>query len=219
MVTKAGRVTAYDRAAFADQLAALGLDLTTATLDKLDLYAKMLVDWQTRMNLVGPATLAQLWQRHMLDSAQLLLVPGLDRSAPWLDIGSGAGFPALVLALLGVSPIHLVEATAKKCRFLAAVAQATDISHRIRLHNARIEELSPLSTAVLTARACAPLVRLLAWGYRHSTPSTRWVLLKGEGVAAEIAAAKVEWSFHVEQHPSLSDPRGVVLELTRVARR
>lgn len=208
-------MTVYDREKFAADLAAHGLPLTASTLDKLSLYADMLVDWQERMNLVGPATLPHLWQRHMLDSAQLLLAPEADRSRTWLDIGSGAGFPGLVLALLGVGTIHLVEATRKKFHFLRAVAEATGVTQQVHLYNGRIENLSPISTDVITARACAPLDRLLAWGHRFACGSTCWLLLKGEHVATELEAARLKWTFHVEQRPSLSDSRGVVLKLTR----
>ena len=100
---------------FVSNMQALGVAVSRETLAALQAYVDMLTDWQTRMNLVGPATLPDVWQRHIFDSAQLLaLAPD---NATWLDVGSGAGFPALVLAIMGASHVHMVESTTKKCNF------------------------------------------------------------------------------------------------------
>lgn len=183
-----------------------------------DTYAAMLAEWQSRMNLVGPATLNDIWGRHFGDSAQLLaLDPAPDQ--PWLDVGSGAGFPALVLALLGRSNLYLVEATGKKCRFLEAVADALDLRSSVKIHQARIEALPEFAAGVISARACAPLVRLFDWGLRFATRGTRWVLLKGQTAEREIEAARSRFAFEPVATPSRSDPRGVVLSISHVRRR
>jgi 16S rRNA (guanine527-N7)-methyltransferase len=202
---------------FADTLAAHGTPVSHETLDRLAIYAAMLADWQTRMNLVGPATLPDLWRRHFLDSAQLWRLLQNGTGGVILDIGSGAGFPGLVLAIMGADHVHLVESTAKKCRFLDAVADATGLSARVTIHNRRIEELSPASPDVITARACAPLARLLAWAYPMAAVNTRWLLLKGQDVEAEVTDATRSWKFNLTQHASISDPRGRIIDLGGVA--
>lgn len=182
---------------------------------RLELYAAMLVEAQTRMNLVGPATLPELWNRHVRDSAQLaaLAPAGLD----WLDIGAGAGFPGLVLAILGGAPVTLVESTAKKCAFLQAVIDATLAPARVV--NARVESLAPVRPHVITARACAPLARLLGWGLPHARPDTRWLCLKGARAADELAEARKAFAFDAELVHSLTDPAAAIVVLTGVRAR
>ena len=184
------------------------------TLAVLGRYADLLARWQRRINLVGPATMPDLWRRHFLDSAQLLpLAPST--SGCWLDLGSGAGFPGLVLALLGVADMHLVESDGRKCAFLAEAARVTGA--RITLHHGRIETLTGVAAAVVTARACAPVARLLALSAGIATRHTVYLLPKGREVAAELTEAGESWSMQIERFPSQTDPRGTVLRLTEVA--
>ncbi len=168
---------------------------------KFDRYAALLTEWQARMNLVGPATLAEVWTRHFADSAQLLplLAPG-----PILDIGAGAGFPGLVLALLGAAPLCLVEATAKKCQFLQAVCDDLGLP-TVRIANQRIEALPAFEAATIVARACKPLGQLFDWGARFATPETAWVLPKGATAAEEVAAARQRFTFDADLVPSRTD--------------
>ncbi|MEO8813157.1 MAG: 16S rRNA (guanine(527)-N(7))-methyltransferase RsmG [Caulobacteraceae bacterium] len=168
------------------------------------------------MNLVGAASLADFRARHFLDSAQLLwFAPG---ARTWADLGAGAGFPGLILAiLLKGAPgarVHLVESVAKKCRFLAEAAAALDLPAEV--HNARAETLA-LRVEVVTARACAPLGRLLAFARPTIEKGARALFLKGEGVDGEIVRAHQTWRFHARTWPSLSDPRGRVLEVSALA--
>jgi 16S rRNA (guanine527-N7)-methyltransferase len=202
---------------FVEFMAADGVAVSRETLAKLQLYADMLADWQTRMNLVGPATLADVWRRHMLDSAQLIpFIPAFEEST-WLDIGTGAGFPGLVLAILGAGHVHLVDSTSKKCRFLEAVAEATGVQDRVSVHNVRIEDLSPFSPMFITSRACAPLARLIPWAYRFQGKDTGWLLLKGQGVETELTEAEKSWTFKAKLQESRTDPRGRLVALTAVA--
>jgi 16S rRNA (guanine527-N7)-methyltransferase len=147
---------ALDAASFAARTGA-----TAAQMADLERLRVMLVDWNGRMNLVSDASLAEFWPRHAFDSAQLRLI--MPNARTWVDIGAGAGFPGLVLAILlkgeTGSKVHLVESVAKKCRFLEAVVEALALPAEV--HNARAESLS-LRADVVTARAVAPLVRLLA---------------------------------------------------------
>ena len=190
-------------------------DVPRETLERLDRYAALLTDWQTRMNLVGPATLDDIWGRHFADSAQLLKLAE-DLPGPWIDIGSGAGFPALVMALLGRADVHLVEATAKKCRFLEAVADELGLA--VTIHNARVESMPAFPAGVISARAAAPLERLFDWGLRFARPATRWILPKGATVDEELSAARTRFGFDAELVASITDPRGRVVVATRVRR-
>lgn len=176
---------------------------------RFDAYAALLADWQTRMNLVGPSTLPHVWERHFADSAQLAtLAPA---GATWLDIGAGAGFPGLVLALLGHGPVHLVESVGKKARFLDAAVETLGLTGRAIVHHARVESLPASVIDVITARACAALDRLFEWGRRFAGPDTLWLLPKGASVAAELAAAHRRWRFDAELAPSRTDPSGRIV--------
>ena len=186
-------------------------DVPRETMERLDTYAMMLADWHTRMNLVGPSTLDTVWTRHFADSAQLVsLAPAPSDATIWIDIGSGAGFPALVLALLCPGQFHLVEATAKKCKFLEAVAEAIGVTDKVVVHNARIEALPAIDAAILTARACASLTQLFDWGLRHGKSAT-WLLLKGQTAAEEVAVARDRFRFDAALIPSRTDERGRIV--------
>lgn len=191
-----------------------------ATMTKLDQYATVLIEWQATMNLVARSTLDTIWDRHFADSAQLASIVGNDASPMsfWLDIGSGAGFPALVVALFAPGNFHLVEATAKKCRFLAHVANTLDLADRVLIHQARIEDLPSINADFITARACAPLTQLFAWGERHGR-GARWLLLKGRTVADEIIAARADFYFDEKLIPSRTDGDARIVDVIGVRRR
>lgn len=185
------------------------------TLDRLRAYADLLVKWQARINLVGPDTLPDLWRRHMLDSAQLF--PHFPQGARRLvDLGSGAGFPGLVLAVLGAPDVHLVESDARKCAFLREAARVTGIP--VTVHTQRIEKLPPLGADLVTARALAPLERLLDWAEPHLCPGGHMLFLKGKGSEDELTTASKGWNITFERVPSLSDPSGTILHLCEVSR-
>ncbi|MGE5271098.1 MAG: 16S rRNA (guanine(527)-N(7))-methyltransferase RsmG, partial [Thiohalocapsa sp.] len=172
--------------------------------------------WQARINLVSASTLGDLWHRHFLDSAQLLpLVPPEAQSL--IDLGSGAGFPGLVLAILGAQGVELVESDARKCAFLREAARVTETPVTIR--NLRIEALPARVFAVVTARGCAPLGRLLILAQGFIGPQTVCLFAKGKEARQEVASAQNSWSLDVVSHASRTDPRGVVLCLRRVQRR
>ena len=186
------------------------------TLARLEAYADLLRQWSARINLVAATTLDDLWRRHFLDSAQLLpLVPAGAQSL--IDLGSGAGFPGLVLAILDVPGVELVEADARKCAFLREAARLTAASVQIR--NARIESLAPHIIDVVTARGCAPLDRLIQLAQPFIGPHTVCLFPKGERAGHEVAAARCEWTMDVARRESQSNSRGIILCLTRVARR
>jgi 16S rRNA (guanine527-N7)-methyltransferase len=195
----------------AELQAMLALDDTV--MGKLERYVAMLVDWQERLNLVARSTLEDPWRRHVLDSAQLhRLLP--ERARTLVDLGAGAGFPGLVLAMMGVPEVTLVEARQKKCRFLEAVAAATGTAVTVKAM--RAEALAGPAVDVVTARALAPLDELLRLSRRLVTSSTTCLFLKGERVERELTEARAHWMMNVIEHPSLSHAHGVVLEIRDV---
>lgn len=187
------------------------------TMTKFEKYAELLTDWQQRMNLVGPSTLSDIWGRHFADSAQL---GRLNNSMEllWLDIGSGAGFPGIVVALLGHINVHLVESTSKKCRFLEVVVDELGLGNQVRIHNCRIESMSRFHVGVISARACASLSQLFEWGLPMANKTTRWLLPKGEMVQAEMTTARQGFLFDSELVPSLTDARGRIIVASKVRR-
>jgi 16S rRNA (guanine527-N7)-methyltransferase len=180
----------------------------TATLERLQIYLHLLEKWQPRINLVGRGSLDDPWRRHMLDSAQL--VPLLPAKAGTIaDLGSGAGFPGLVIAILTGQRVHLIDSDARKCAFLREAARLTKAP--VRVHNARIESLETFNADVVTARACAPLPQLLAYAVPLLKEGGRCLFLKGKGVAAELTASKKMWKMRLTCLQSRSDPSGTIL--------
>ena len=186
------------------------------TADRLRLYAELLKKWQAKINLVGPATIPDLWRRHFLDSAQLFphLPPG-----PVLDLGSGAGFPGLVLAILrgpGGEPVHLAESDGRKGAFLREAARLTEAPAIVR--TARIETLVPFEISAITARALAPVAALLTLVEPFLTHSPKCLFLKGEKLEDELTEASKDWKMTIERIASASDPNGFIVSLKEVRR-
>ena len=185
------------------------------TLARLEAYAELLTRWSARINLVGRDTIADLWRRHILDSAQLQpFVP--DRTRSMIDLGSGAGLPGLILAILDAPGVELVEADSRKCAFLREAIRITETAAIIR--PCRIEAVPRHPVDVVTARACAPLDRLLGLAERFLSPGSECLFLKGERVEEELTLARKHWTMTESAYQSRSDPRGVVLRLQQVAR-
>ena len=189
-------------------------NVSRETLVRLTEYADILCHWQKTVNLVGRVTLTDIWRRHMLDSAQLVpLVP--EKAHEIIDMGSGGGFPGLVLAIMLGRPVHLVEATARKAAFLREAARVTGA--RVTVHNRRIEELAPWPADVVTARAVAPLDRLLSYAAPFLAPGggrrPAALFLKGAKAEQEVTEALKDWKMTVDRFPSMTDPEGVVLRI------
>jgi 16S rRNA (guanine527-N7)-methyltransferase len=190
---------------------------TPAQLADLERLQTLLSDWNARMNLVSAASLADFWPRHAFDSAQLI---GLAPAAlTWVDIGAGAGFPGLVIAILlkGApgAKVWLVESMAKRCRFLAEAVAALDLPAEVV--NARAEDLK-LTADVVTARAVAPLARLLGYAQPCLSRGAIGLFPKGRGAEAEIAEARKVWRFRCTAIPSRSDAEGRILRVEGLAR-
>ena len=186
------------------------LDVSRETLRKLDEYVALVEKWQPRVNLVSPASLPDIWMRHIWDSAQLApLIPS--GSPRLLDVGSGAGFPGLVLAILTDADCHLVESDQKKAIFLRTVIRECGLSATV--HNHRIETLPCLEASIITARALAPLDRLLSLLDGQLRPGTRCLFLKGAQAEVELAAVQKMPNLAWRRHPSLTNPEGSVIDL------
>ena len=182
------------------------------TLARLKAYVGLLTDWNARHNLVSKASLDEVWQRHIWDSAQLIpLIP--PEAKTLADLGSGAGFPGLVLAVLLQErvTVTLFEATRKKAEFLRTVADRLGLTVAVRAE--RIEEAERAIFDVLTARACAPLPELLEYAQHFAGPKTVCLFLKGQNVGIELTEARKSWRMKVREHSSVTHPFGVVLEI------
>lgn len=197
-----------------------GEGVSRETQDRLTAFATTLRQWNRRINLVAPSSLDRLWERHILDSLQLFSVrPSTARH--WADLGTGGGFPGLVVAILAAEAapdlrLTLVESDRRKAAFLAAAARAAGVKPRILAE--RAEALPPLHADVLSARALAPLTRLLTQAHRHLAPGGIALFPKGARHAQEIDEALADWRFRVQKIPSRTDPSGVILAIDGVAR-
>lgn len=183
-----------------------------------DAYAALLAEWQQRMNLVAPSTLPHIWQRHFADSAQLYaLLP--DKTDNIVDIGSGAGFPGLVLAIMAQTEkrpltVHLVESIQKKAQFLRVVATALNLP--VVVHAERAEKLRGVKAQAVTARAVAALDTILPLAKNFAALDTVLLFLKGARAEEELTIAKQSWHFKHVIIPSRSDPSGKVLRIEKL---
>ncbi len=171
------------------------------------------------MNLVSPSTLAAAWTRHIDDSLQLLdYVPATARQ--WIDLGSGAGFPGLVVAVaVPEMTVTLVESRAKKCAFLGAVVEELGLGHRVAIDNRRIEEMPDRAFDIISARALASLPQLFDWGHRFQASHSLWVLPKGRSVEGELADARRDYRFGHALKPSRTDADARIVLAWQVERR
>jgi 16S rRNA (guanine527-N7)-methyltransferase len=194
------------------------LDVSRETKDKLELLERELRRWQAIKNLVGPATLDHIWDRHIVDSLQLLdLAP---EAKLWLDLGSGAGFPGLVLAIAGAErglKVHLVESNSRKCAFLRHIARLTGVSATV--HEARLESVIPNfigKADVVSARALASLTMLLDWTEPLLKAGTIGLFPKGRDAEIELTEARKKWTFKADILPSRTDSDARILRITSI---
>jgi len=191
------------------------IHVSRETLDRLKAYADLLLVWNKKINLIGPSTAPDLWTRHMLDSAQLFpLVPAGTRTL--VDLGSGAGFPGLVLGIMGIPGVTLIESDQRKCAFLREAARIAGAT--VTVLSKRIEDIAPFPADVITARALAPVADLLDWGAPFLTKSSLCIFPKGQNVEVELTQAHKRWRITVDQRPSRTDPRGTILCIGEVSR-
>jgi len=194
------------------------LDVSRETKEKLELLERELRRWQAIKNLVGPATLDRIWDRHIVDSLQLLdLAP---EAKLWLDLGSGAGFPGLVLAIAGAErglKVHLVESNSRKCAFLRHIARLAEVPATV--HEARLETVIPDFVGkadVVSARALASLTMLLEWTEPMLKTGTIGLFPKGRDAESELTEARKRWTFEADILPSCTDSDARILRITSI---
>ena len=201
------------RAGFADQF-----NVSRETIEKLEIYASLLRKWNRTINLVSPGTVDTLWVRHFADSAQLLsLAPQNMRK--WADLGSGAGFPGAVIAVLTESShpdltVTLIESDQRKATFLRTVARETQTSFTVLAE--RSESVARLEADVISARALAPLDVLLGYVSHHMARNGTALLSKGASAASEVELAGKTWSFTCESIPSMTDTDAAILKIGEI---
>ncbi len=188
-------------------------DVSRETFEQFRIYERLLRHWQRAINLVARGTLDDLWHRHFLDSAQIVrALP--DTATSLLDIGSGAGFPGLVLAMLGVEDVHLVESDQRKCQFLRTAVRETAVD--VTIHNVRVETLPAQPFDAVTARACAPLTSLLGFSRPFLHSGSVSVFPKGARVQEELTAAEARWIMRYTIIPSITNRSGTLVRLEGV---
>jgi 16S rRNA (guanine527-N7)-methyltransferase len=187
-------------------------DVPRETIQRLDHFKELLVAENTRQNLVSTSTIEHLWQRHIIDSAQLVHLAKVDGA--WADIGSGAGLPGIVIACLMDQPITLIEPRRLRAEFLHHVVAELSLSH-VLIHCAKAERVEG-TFDIIAARAVARLDRLLTIAAHLSHRGTHWVLPKGKSAKSELAEARLNWHCDAREVPSLTDPEATILILTNV---
>jgi 16S rRNA (guanine527-N7)-methyltransferase len=197
-----------------------GLDVSRETFDQLQAYGDLLRKWNPRINLVAPSTLADLWQRHITDSAQVFALSSLT-SGTWVDLGSGGGLPGIVCAILAkgqgnATKFVLVESDKRKAAFLAVCQHSFGLN--LQVETSRAEGLSPVGGAVVSARALAPLPELLPLVARHLAGDGVALLPKGKNYEAELEAARADWQFDHVAHASLTDSASRILAVKDIRR-
>ncbi len=193
------------------------MGVSRETVARLETHLALLREWAPRINLVGPAELEHYWRRHALDSAQL--IRHAEGAVRWLDMGSGAGFPGLVVACLLAgqegADVTLVEPSQKRVSFLREAIRATGAPAKVVAQ--RVEDVAPAEAPfpiqVITARAFAPLSRIIGHAKPWLDRGALGLFLKGEDVEAELAEARKTWALKVDLLPSLSDPRGRIVRV------
>ncbi len=198
---------------FLREMHQLGIDVSRETGDRLEALVSTLERWQNAINLVSRSTLEGVWRRHVLDSAQLKqLVPAEAKTL--VDLGSGAGFPGLVVAALRPDlEVTLIESDARKAAFLGEAARRMMLEKPPKIVIGRIEAVPPSPADVITARALAPLGQLLAWADRHRTDTAICLFHKGKGWQAEVTGAMKDWDIPLQTFNSVTDLDAVILRI------
>lgn len=196
------------------------MDVSRETMNDLEILVSLLKKWNKAINLVGKSTIEDVWTRHILDSAQIWQLRP-DNLTTWVDLGSGGGFPALVLAILAKNNapdvvFHMIESDARKCAFLRNVSRETALN--VKIHTTRIENAEEIIADVVSARALASVEVLLGYAQKFLPENAYCLFLKGQGCANEVEKAHESWCFQSEITKSLSDRSGVILKTWNIQR-
>jgi 16S rRNA (guanine527-N7)-methyltransferase len=193
-------------------------DVPRETWERLDGYVQLLLSEMDQQNLIAESTRDHVWARHIVDSAQLLKLDVPPSNGAWIDLGSGAGLPAIVIAILSCRPVVMIESRKKRIEFLNRVVADLKLSNA-GVIGGRVETAPVAEAAVISARAYAPLDRLLSSARHLSTDKSVWILPKGRNAQNELEAARFAWQgvFHVER--SITDPESAIIIARSVAPR
>lgn len=189
------------------------LNVSRETHERLIAYCHQIEKWNKTINLVSKSSVDQIWQRHLLDSAQIYRFGA--PTGVWLDIGSGGGLPGVVMSIMGADVV-LVESDQRKSTFLRETARVLGL--KLRVVNDRVESISPMGAKTLSARAVAPLTTLLDYAKYHLDDSGVAVFSKGKSAAEEINEARKSWRFDCEINESLTDPLASILVIKDIQR-
>jgi 16S rRNA (guanine527-N7)-methyltransferase len=188
-------------------------NVSRETIAKLEQYAALVVRWNPHINLVSKSTIPDIWNRHIVDSVQLFQYAG-SKLENWLDIGSGGGFPGVVMAVIAQEKAPLtrftfIESDQRKATFLRTAAR--ELGLLVNILAERVEDASPQSANIVTARALAPLTELFPYLQRHLAQDGRAILPKGKTFEDEIQAARLDWRFEIKSYPSMTDAQAKIL--------
>ncbi len=200
--------------------AARAPDVSRETMDRLTQYVALLGKWNPKINLVSKTTLAEAWTRHIVDSLQILSLAPFSWGR-WVDLGSGGGFPGLVIAIAAAEQnpqghVTLVESDQRKCAFLRTVIRETGVNATVVAK--RIEAVPPLRADVISARALADLSTLLSFVQRHGAANSIALFPKGATWEKELSQAQAQWEFAFEPYKSETEEKAVILRIEGVAR-
>ncbi|MEW4468595.1 16S rRNA (guanine(527)-N(7))-methyltransferase RsmG [Parasphingorhabdus sp. JC815] len=187
-------------------------DVPRETWQQIELFLDLLKEEMEHQNLISKSSADHIWERHVVDSAQLLLhAPKGEDDKLWLDLGTGAGFPGIIIAILGDYKVEMVESRARRVTFLESVVRKLGLTEKALVFGSRLENVETHPVDVISARAFAPLPKLLSLSHRFSTKNTVWLLPKGKNAVRELKglSPKRQKMFHVEQ--SLTDPSAGIL--------
>ena len=192
-------------------------DVSRETLDKLQHFSQLVEKWTAKINLISKPSVPEMWERHILDSLQIY--SHAPNAGHWVDLGSGGGFPAIVVALMSqkeerATKFTLVESDQRKCAFLRTAMR--DLERNAKVANARIEAIDPLEADVLSARALSDLTSLLGFADRHLSPSGTALFPKGENWRAEDTAAKETWAYTCDAIQSQTNPSAAILKIKEI---
>ena len=197
-----------------------GVNVSRETYESLSAFAELVRKWTPKINLIASSTVSDIWERHIVDSAQIY---GFSpkKYAHWVDIGSGGGFPGIVMAVMGKelqpdAQFTLIESDQRKATFLRTAVRELHLN--VTVIADRIEKTEPQMADVVSARALSTLSALIPLVGRHLTPDGRAILHKGKRAQEEIAEARLSWRFDLEESPSLTDLEGQVLVIQRISR-
>ncbi len=191
------------------------LNVSRETIEKLDRFVAEVLRWNPAINLVSKPSIADIWLRHVLDSAQLF--PLAESHGKWADFGAGGGFPGIVLAIMGAPQMILVESDQRKATFLRQIAR--QLSLPVTVLAQRIDAVEPLAARTVSARALASLTDLLGHVTPHLAPNGRAIFPKGRGYEEELQLAQADWVFDANRIPSRTDPEAAILMIENIRRR